>query len=676
MMNRILRRSLPLRAWAAVFAISVLCLISALSSGLLAWVSQTDAQAINTAGSVRMATYRIKFQLATDFADSTPASLAFDASHDIPETDIDSHHPANSAENQPSQETVSLINDMESRLAVLHQYQLAYANRDLVINNQFEKIEAQWFNKLKPALVDQNKQDFYAFSSQYIEDVDRFVSKLQYRNEQRQIWQQSLQVASIILTIIIMLFGMHTLRRNVLTPVQQLIDANSRFEQGKHGTRVSISGYEEFNALGESFNDMASTIETYQHSLKKEVDIKTQHLVKANQVLSLFYDFSKHLTTSKISLLKLDNLITDFGEIFPHLDFTLCIQNDALQNKDSIALHDDKMKELCSRLNCDNCSIKEDVHIQTYPITHQNDEFGELKVRPKSVLLMNGNAASHNRSNSPLSNPLSNDKANILPSSRIKTIDVDNLYLNAENSELIIALTNLISTALSLRKQRQQEHQLILFEERSTIARELHDSLAQSLSYLKIQVSVLERHLANVSDKECATTIAQYIEQIKAGLSSAYQQLRDLLVTFRLTIDSDNFDDALHEAATEFSTKGGFDVAVNNKVMTLNLNANEQVNLIQIVREALSNISRHAQATNVTIDLGYNDTDEYIVMQIIDDGIGISGTVDQSQHHGLMIMEERARHLGGTVKLSDNQPTGTIVTTTFTPNFFYDYTAP
>ena len=654
MMKRILRRSLPLRAWAAVFTISALCVISALSSGLLAWVSQTDAQAINTAGSVRMATYRINFQLATDFVDSATA---------------------NSTANQPSKETDNLINDMESRLAALHQYQMAYANRDRVINNQFEKIEAQWFDQLKPALADQNKQDFYAFSSKYIEDVDRFVSKLQYRNEQRQIWQQSLQVASIILTIIIMLFGMHTLRRNVLTPLQQLINANSRFEQGKHGTRVSISGYEEFNALGESFNDMASTIETYQHSLKKEVDIKTQHLVKANQVLSLFYDFSKHLTTSKMSLHKLDSLITDFGEIFPHLDFTLCIQNDALQNKDSIALHDDKMKELCSKLNCDSCTIKENVHIHTYPITHQNDTFGELKVRPKSVLLMNS-AASPKRSSSSLDSHSSTNKANILPSSRIKTINIDNLYLNAENSELIVALTNLISTALSLRKQRQQEHQLILFEERSTIARELHDSLAQSLSYLKIQVSVLERHLAGVSDKETASTIAQYIEQIKAGLSSAYQQLRDLLVTFRLTIDSDNFDDALHEAATEFSTKGGFDVIVNNKVMTLNLNANEQVNLIQIVREALSNISRHAQATNVTIDLGYDDTDEYIIMQIIDDGVGISGTVDQSQHHGLMIMEERARHLGGTVTLSDNQPTGTIVSTTFTPNFFHDYTAP
>ncbi len=674
MMNRILRHSLPVRAWAAVFAISALCLISALSSGLLAWVSQADAQAINSAGSIRMATYRINFQLANDFDDDYLAGLDMglvaddSASHNQGSTqDSSKNSNQNNSDQSKPAIVLSLVEDMENRLASLREYQLNYANQHEAINSQFERIESQWFGNLKPALLSQNKQVFYTFSSQYIEDVDSFVSELQYRNEQRQTWQQSLQLASIILTIIVMLVGMYKLRRNVLIPVQQLIEANHQFKQDKHNTRVSIAGYEEFNALGESFNDMASTIETYQHSLNSEVNTKTLHLVKANQVLSLFYDFSKHLTTSKVSLHKLDSLITDFGEIFPHLDFTLCLQNNALHNKDSIALHDDKMKELCSKLNCDNCSIKEDIYTQTYPIAHQNDEFGELKVRPKSILLMSS------RSKSDVNKSADNEKS-VSPAQRIKTIEIDSTYLDTENSELIIALTNLISTALSLRKQRQQEHQLILFEERSTIARELHDSLAQSLSYLKIQVSVLERHLSNVSDKECSTVISQYIEQIKAGLSSAYQQLRDLLVTFRLTIDSDNFDDALHEAANEFAAKGNFNVVVNNRVMTLNLNANEQVNLIQIAREALSNISRHAQAINVAIELGYDETDEHIVMQIIDDGIGISGTVDQTQHHGLMIMKERARNLGGNVALSDNETTGTIVTTTFTPNFFSDYT--
>lgn len=694
MMHRLFRHSLPVQALASVFAIALLCFISALGSGMLAWVSEADAQAINTAGSIRMATYRINFQIATDFTVDNPSNLNIAIEQDevknvLETTQKNAAFASKNLENvsqSDATKVAALTQDMETRLKSLREYQLAYANEHKIINEQLKRIETQWFEQLKPILLSQNKTAFYTVSSQYIKNVDEFVNDLQYRNEQRQAWQQILQIASLLLTMAIMLIGMHKLRRNVLTPVQQLISANSQFKHGKRDMRVSIAGYTEFKKLGDSFNEMASTIEAYQQSLESEVQLKTQHLIKANQALSLFYDFSKQLTTSPVSLHKLDTLITEFGDIFPHLDFTLCIQSNLINDKDSIALHDNKMRELCTKLSCDNCVIKEDGHTQTYPIIHQDIEFGDLKVRPKSVLL---------------SNILkTGTKQQTLSSSRIKMVEEDSAYLDYKNSELIVALTNLVSTALSLRKQRQQEHQLILLEERSTIARELHDSLAQSLSYLKIQVSVLEKHLKKLSvdeqqdaqkqkqqsdlkdaqglalDKANTAIIWQHIEQIKKGLSSAYQELRDLLTTFRLTIDSANFDEALYEAADEFAAKGHFDVKVNNQIMSLNLTATEQVHLIQIIREALSNVSRHAHAKNVSIDLGYDDENNYIAMQVIDDGIGMSGTVNQTQHHGLMIMKERAYKLGGDLIVTTNkatEPKGTSVIVRFIPSFFNDY---
>lgn len=645
---------------------------------MLAWVSEADGQAINTAGSIRMATYRINFQIATDFETNSPANLSIDddsadRAANGSNNEIIAADRLNGASQSDAHKISALIADMESRLASLRTYQLAYANEHQVINEQLERIESQWFKRLKPILLSANKEGFYIASSKYIKDVDSFVDELQYRNEQRQNWQQALQIASLLLTIIIMLVGMYKLRQNVLFPVQRLIKANSRFKEGNSETRVAITGYTEFKALGDSFNDMASTIEAYQHSLEKEVAIKTKHLVKANQALSLFYEFSKQLTTSPVSLHKLDNLITDFGNIFSHLDFTLCIQSGLLNDKDSIALHDDKMRELCTKLTCDNCLIKEDSYTQTYPIVHQDFEFGELQVRPKSVLMTHSKTASAN-----------NPQANSQKGARIAMVDADNTYLDHKNSELIVALTNLVSTALSLRRQRQQEHQLILLEERTTIARELHDSLAQSLSYLKIQVSVLEKHLKKLTDNERKlaldepnqTTLWQHIAQIKYGLSSAYQELRELLTTFRLTIDSDNFDEALYEAADEFAVKGSFEIAVSNQIMSINLTAAEQVHLIQIIREALSNVSRHAKADNVTIHLGYDDESNYIAMQISDDGIGMSGTVNQTQHHGLMIMKERAYQLGGDLIITDNKAVatkGTSVIVRFVPSFFDDY---
>ena len=669
------RQSLALHAWGAIIIIAILSLMSALGSGALAWVAKSDAEAINTAGSIRMATYRINFQIATDFSDDHP----FSPSLNIRQNDVSDTENKQSAKqdkldfaNKTNPEKIDILSrDMENRLEELQVYQLTSANRHVRINEQLDEIKEQWYQDLKPALLAQDKQGFYSVSSRYIEDVNHFVGELQYRNEQRQTWQQNLQILSLILIVIMVFIGMRRMQKLVLLPIKQLITANNEFKRGKSQTRVSIKGYREFEVLGNSFNDMASTIETYQRSLESEVQIKTQHLVKANQVLSLFYDFSKSLTTSQVSLYRLDALIADFSKTLPHLEFTLCIQNKYITNKNSIVLHGDQMKELCKKLSCDSCITKNGEYTKTYPIVHQQEAFGELRVRPKSALVMNRSFIADDGIND--NNETGND---ITPEQRIKMTEAGSIFpfsspeLDAQNNELIVSLTNLISTALSLRKQRQQEHQLILFEERSTIARELHDSLAQSLSYLKIQVSVLERHLKNQMSEPEAPAIYQNIEQIKVGLGSAYRQLRDLLVTFRLTIDNDNFDEALHEAASEFALKGGFIIKVNNDIMTLNLSAHEQIDLIQIAREALSNISRHAQAQNVEIHLQYEEGDKHILMSIIDDGVGMSGSVDQTQHHGLMIMKERAHNIGGELIVTDNQPRGTIVTVRFEPKFF------
>ena len=669
------RQSLALHAWGAIIIIAILSLMSALGSGALAWVAKSDAEAINTAGSIRMATYRINFQIATDFSDDHP----FSPSLNIRQNDVSDTENKQSAKqdkldfaNKTNPEKIDILSrDMENRLEELQVYQLTSANRHVRINEQLNEIKEQWYQDLKPALLAQDKQGFYSVSSRYIEDVNHFVGELQYRNEQRQTWQQNLQILSLILIVIMVLIGMRRMQKLVLMPIKQLITANNEFKRGKSQTRVSIKGYREFEVLGNSFNDMASTIETYQRSLESEVQIKTQHLVKANQVLSLFYDFSKSLTTSQVSLYRLDALIADFSKTLPHLEFTLCIQNKYITNKNSIVLHGDQMKELCKKLSCDSCITKNGEHTKTYPIVHQQEAFGELRVRPKSALVMNRSFIADDGIND--NNETGND---ITPEQRIRMTEAGSIFpfsspeLDAQNNELIVSLTNLISTALSLRKQRQQEHQLILFEERSTIARELHDSLAQSLSYLKIQVSVLERHLKNQMSEPEAAAIYQNIEQIKVGLGSAYRQLRDLLVTFRLTIDNDNFDEALHEAASEFALKGGFIIKVNNDIMTLNLSAHEQIDLIQIDREALSNISRHAQAQNVEINLQYEEGDKHILMRIMDDGVGMSGSVDQTQHHGLMIMKERAHNIGGELIVTDNKPRGTIITVRFEPNFF------
>lgn len=240
------RQSLSLHAWGAILIIATLAVMSTLGSGALAWVARSDAEAINVAGSVRMATYRLNFQIATDFSDDHP----FSPSLHVGQNSVGDKTNEQSAKqdkldfaNKTTAEKIDILSrDMENRLEELQVYQLTSANRHVRINEQLKEIKEQWYQDLKPALLAQDKQVFYSVSSRYIEDVNDFVGELQYRNEQRQTWQQNLQILSLLLIAIIVLIGMRRLQKSVLLPIQQLIKANNQFKRGQTQTRVSIKG--------------------------------------------------------------------------------------------------------------------------------------------------------------------------------------------------------------------------------------------------------------------------------------------------------------------------------------------------------------------------------------------------------------------------------------------------
>ena len=211
-----------------------------------------------------------------------------------------------------------------------------------------------------------------------------------------------------------------------------------------------------------------------------------------------------------------------------------------------------------------------------------------------------------------------------------------------------------------------------LYEERAAIARELHDSLAQSLSYLKIQVSRLEKSLAESSadDARRAARLA-IIEELRTGLSSAYRELRELLTTFRLRIDESGFAASLAHAVAEFGRRSGVDAVLANRLGNLHLSAHEQVHVLQIVREALANTEHHARARHARVELDA-DALRGVTVSIADDGVGIADPAPQRTHHyGTSIMRDRAATLGGTLDIAPGADGGTCVTLRFTSKTAY-----
>ncbi|PBV04270.1 hypothetical protein CJU35_29945 [Pseudomonas aeruginosa] len=214
-----------------------------------------------------------------------------------------------------------------------------------------------------------------------------------------------------------------------------------------------------------------------------------------------------------------------------------------------------------------------------------------------------------------------------------------------------------------LRELTSTARRLALFAERGTIARELHDSLAQSLSYLKIQVSRLGTLLKREAPAE---KIEDTLDELREGLNGAYRQLRELLTTFRLSLDEPSLEAALGNAVAEFGERGEVTIELDNRLQHVPLSPNEEIHVLQIVREALSNVVRHSQAQRAWVRLS-SQADGQVSIAVEDDGVGFDPQQNRSGHYGLTIMQERGQTLGSQLRFEARAPHGTRVLFSFVP---------
>ncbi|OQX34326.1 MAG: hypothetical protein B0D96_09625 [Candidatus Sedimenticola endophacoides] len=226
---------------------------------------------------------------------------------------------------------------------------------------------------------------------------------------------------------------------------------------------------------------------------------------------------------------------------------------------------------------------------------------------------------------------------------------------------LLNTIASHIAIAITMSEQVSQSRLVALLEERSVIARELHDSLAQSLSYLKIQVSRLEKSITRGDDREKSLEIS---DVLRKGLNGAYRQLRELLATFRLRISEAGLNAALQETVAEFRERSSIDIQLLNQMGNCKISPNAEIHVMQIIREALSNVTRHADATRATVFLEC-DLAGMVTVLVEDNGVGIDDERDMMDHYGLPIMKERAAWLGGELRIGDSREGGTSVRLTF-----------
>ncbi|MEP7357653.1 MAG: ATP-binding protein [Anaerolineales bacterium] len=198
---------------------------------------------------------------------------------------------------------------------------------------------------------------------------------------------------------------------------------------------------------------------------------------------------------------------------------------------------------------------------------------------------------------------------------------------------------------------------LAVTEERSRIAREMHDGLAQVLGYLSLQTQTLE---ALVRRGDCAAALVE-LKQARGHILEAQADVRENILSLRTTLSGQvSLPAALEQYVEEFQVQTGIETEVVNTIAgEPRLSPLAEAQVVRIVQEALANVRKHAHAARVQVRLAVSGG--ALTLAIADDGCGMAAPERQRGHFGLATMRERAESVGGRLSIHSAIGDGTQV---------------
>jgi len=244
-----------------------------------------------------------------------------------------------------------------------------------------------------------------------------------------------------------------------------------------------------------------------------------------------------------------------------------------------------------------------------------------------------------------------------------RVMGVYNLFLSGDDpvpedvALLFDSISEHLGMALENARLTRENIRITLMSERQMLANEIHDSLAQTLAYMKMRLAFLNEAMQTGD----APLAKKYLGEVDDAMESAYSRLRELLTQFRHSMDPRGLIPALQDVADNFSRQAGIKAEFVNLAPDMNLTPDQEVQVFHIVQEALANVAKHARARQVRISAELA-ADQYIVT-IEDDGIGLNGAGDTGfgMHFGMNIMRERAQRLGGDIDVVSRAGEGTRI---------------
>ena len=501
-------------------------------------------------------------------------------------------------------------------------------------------------------------------SPKLMRESDGLVELYQAASMQKAYRLQWMEAAFLVSALGLLAAAFLVAQRFVINPLHLLASVAERISQGDLSTPIKITGPRELEAMAHSLDTMRIQVKSSQDKLLKRTQKLEVGVAQRRRELQAAVEISQDIV-AELDLDQLLSSVTDRARTLTQAQLaSLCLFT--ANGRDMVLVS----------TSGEHNSINS--HRPTAETNQVAEVVGAGEAAAKSLPCANCDFLKKSGSGVGLATPLRVGERTLGALCVVRTAPEK---FNLDETRALTLIANSAAVAIAnawlVESGRRHAEQATAMAEREYLAAELHDNLAQTLSLLNLKTDRLQELLASENKN---LVVTREFSDIRTALCEAYDQVRTALVNLReprVVVSNPPSESSAQAMAKEladcladFRETSGLDGELTiTELDALALPTKVQRQILHIIREALTNVRRHAQAQRAWVRVERVADGDQVRFTVEDDGCGFDpASVNDDTHLGLTIMVARAERSGGHLVVDAAPGVGTKIVASFPLN--------
>jgi two-component system nitrate/nitrite sensor histidine kinase NarX len=449
------------------------------------------------------------------------------------------------------------------------------------------------------------------------------------------------------LEIVLLLLLFWEIWRELLQPLLQLCDWADLMRGVNLDAQVELSGDSDFSELARDINMLGNMINQLSRDTDTQLQKHTDYISRESRSLAILYDVASSINAAR-----------DLSELFEKSLESLCNNLNARAGIIRQFIGKNKKDIVASLGNINHTFLSSADHFLSIEYPYNDIKLDRIyRIDNLDHETVFGPDSTHQQEKVRVLSILLQYRAGVLGAIHLFFPDDGSADLKDYN-ELLLSIGQHLGSAVEKFRLLEEESELLVMQERTRLSHELHDSLAQTIASLRIQIRVIDETFHSNDEK----AIWHQMERIEYTIDQANHQLRELIAHFRVPIDEQGLIPSIEENVRRTQEEMGIPVYFQNEWPEQDFTPEVELNVLRIVQECLVNIRKHSQAEVVRVLLSCRAGNNIVLIE--DDGIGFeeSSIVSEGgQHLGLNILRDRAREIDASIDIESEPGDGTRI---------------